>query len=141
MKTTCLKITLGFIVALLSECVWGQSKPWVYTQSFNDGRIVFVTSDRKVYTTSCSHVEYSNGKSHSGTNVCVNTISSVNECTPPRGYPKTDTISFDGEKGTIVYRGTLSTEFMRLRGVRGASDSEFWQATNICSKVSWVSAK
>ena len=118
-------------------------KPWVYTKSFHDGNFTFVTSDHKVYEAHCDRVKYVLGgkysgvPSRSGANVCQNTLGSVNECTPDRGFPQTDTISLDGRIGAIVYRSELSTEFMKLREIRGATTDEFAQAEQVCAKVPW----
>jgi hypothetical protein len=104
---------------------------------------VFVSSDRKVYKARCDHVKYIHGgkysgvPSRSGANVCNNTIASVNECTPDTGFPQTDTISYDGHLGAILYRSDLSTEFMKLREVRAATADEFDQAAEVCVKAKW----
>ena len=147
----CFVLGLG-VVLILAGHVLAQSeptrtptfrKPWVYTKSFHDGTFTFVSSDRKVYDARCDHVKYVHGgkysgvPSRSGANVCNNTLASVNDCTPDRGFPETDTLSYDGILGAILYRGTFSTEFMKLKDVRGATADEFDQAAQVCAKVKW----
>jgi hypothetical protein len=140
-------IRYAALVIFMSITTFGQNsnlrRPWVYTKSFHGGTFTFVTSDHKVYEARCDHVKYAQGgkysgvPSRSGADVCNNTLGSVNDCTPDRGFPQTDTISFDGTLGAILYRSDLSTEFMKLKEVRGATSDEFAQATQICAKVRW----
>jgi hypothetical protein len=142
-----MKVFPTLAVILMTSVVFGQNptfrKPWVYTKSFHDGTFTFVSSDHKVYEARCDHVKYVHGgkysgvPSRSGANVCNNTLASVNDCTPDRGFPQTDTISFDGSLGAILYRSDLSTEFMKLKEVRGATTDEFAQAAQVCAKVKW----
>ena len=141
------RLALRFALVLMASVVFGQTptfrKPWVYTKSFHDGTFMFVSSDRKVYEARCDHVKYVHGgkysgvPSRSGANVCNNTLASVNDCTPDRGFPQTDTLSYDGSLGAILYRSDFSTEFMKLKEVRAATADEFDQAAQVCAKVKW----
>mgnify|MGYP001338146140 CR=1 FL=1 len=143
-------VLISLVVSGLVTSAVGQTptlrKPWVYTKSFHDGIFTFVSSDHKVYKAHCDHVKYIQGgkysgvPSRSGANVCNNTLASVNDCTPDRGFPQTDTLSYDGSLGAILYRSDFSTEFMKLKEVRGATTEEFDQAAEVCAKVKWEQA-
>jgi hypothetical protein len=110
---------------------------WMYTKAFRNGTFIFVGSDSKTYKVHCNKVVYVTGRnSRAGANVCLNTLASVGECTPAAGKD-TDTIAFDGETGAMLYRSTLSTEYMKLEEVHPATENEFSAAKRVCSKAKW----
>ena len=86
---------LMFLILLLTGATAAQDKPlhkqpWVYTKSFHrGGNFTFMTSTHKVYETVCYGAIFTVGKppfERRGVDRCLNTLSSVSECTPGRGF-------------------------------------------------------
>jgi len=135
LKARCCVFCFAFM--LLPCLLVAQKRAWVYTKSFHSGTFTFVTSDRKVYEAHCHRVEFIKGTSKAGDHVCQDTLASVAGCTPDHGYPDSDTISLDAERGDMTYHSLLSKERMKLKDVRAATEKEFAQAQAVCSKMPW----